>query len=282
MYNTTHHFFECAVELVTCRSSISRIQQREYVTAMETDKQSIMAYRELKLAIGDELQTLFHPIIHGTKQAAQETRKELEPMKKTLTDIDGALTAQRVDARPQQDKSVDTTFGVYRRQNGQLVMGSKIVQVDLNKKTLTVDGTVYDFTPGLRQLIVRKKRHPSHWTSRNYQEYKSLCAQTKVRSRPNPPPEGATRPQATWKYKHMLRKMVMPGERIVVEESEDSEGTDTASVGDIVDPSETASVEGIDESSDSGIQRRRSSVPPRRNKRTRKEIEVISRRVLCR
>ena len=38
--------------------------------------------------------------------------------------------------------SVDTTFGVYRRQDGQIVMGSKIVQVDMNKKTLTVHGTV--------------------------------------------------------------------------------------------------------------------------------------------
>ena len=96
-------------------------------------------------------------------------------------------------------------------------MGSKIVQVVMNKKTLTVDGTVYDFTPCLRQLIVWKKRHPSQWTSRNYQAYISFCAQTKVRSRPNLPPECAPRPHATWKYKHMFRKKVMPGERIVEE-----------------------------------------------------------------
>ena len=57
-----------------------------------------MVNREMKLAIGDELQTLFHPIVNVTKQAAEETRKELAPMKKTLTDIDGALAAQRVDA----------------------------------------------------------------------------------------------------------------------------------------------------------------------------------------
>ena len=41
----------------------------------------------------------------------------------------------------------------------------------------------------------------------------------------------------------MLRKMGMPRERIVEEESEDSEGTDTASVGDIREPSDTAWVE---------------------------------------
>ena len=60
----------------------------EYVTTMKTVKQRNMENRELKLAIGDELPTLFHPIVNATKQAAEETRKELQPMKKTLTDID--------------------------------------------------------------------------------------------------------------------------------------------------------------------------------------------------
>ena len=66
---------------------------KEYVTAMKTVKQRNMMKREMKLAIGDELQTLFHPIVNATKQAAEETRKELEPMKKKLSDIDGALKA---------------------------------------------------------------------------------------------------------------------------------------------------------------------------------------------
>ena len=73
---------------------------KDYVTAMKTAKQRNMVNREMKLAIGDELQTLFHPIVNATKQAAEETRNELAPMKKTLTDIDGALTAQHTtDAR---------------------------------------------------------------------------------------------------------------------------------------------------------------------------------------
>ena len=57
---------------------------KEYVTAMKTVKQRNMANRVLKLAFGDELQTLFHPIVNATKKAAEETRKEVEPMKKTL------------------------------------------------------------------------------------------------------------------------------------------------------------------------------------------------------
>ena len=68
---------------------------------------------------------------------------------------------------------------------------------------------------------MQKKTHPSQWTTSDYPAYNSLCAQTKVRLFPNP--EGATRPHDTWKYKQMLRKMVMPRERIT-EESEESEG----------------------------------------------------------
>ena len=66
---------------------------KEYVTAMKTVKQRNMMKREMKITIGDELQTLFHPIVNATKQAAEETRKELEPMKNKLLDIDEALKA---------------------------------------------------------------------------------------------------------------------------------------------------------------------------------------------
>ena len=83
-----------------------------------------MMKRELKLAIGDEQQTLFHTIVNATKEAAEETRKELEPMKKTLADIDGTLN--RPVAGPRlRVKNVDTTFGIFRRQDGQLQMGSQ-------------------------------------------------------------------------------------------------------------------------------------------------------------
>ena len=85
-----------------------------------------MTNQELKLAIGDELPTVFHPIFNATKQAAEETRRKLEPMKKTLADIDGAL---KPVAAPQPCKNVDTTFGIYSRKDGQLQMGSEIVGV---------------------------------------------------------------------------------------------------------------------------------------------------------
>ena len=109
---------------------------KEYVTAMKTVKQSNMANRELKLAIGDGLQTLFHLIANATKQAAEETRKELEPMKKRLADIDGALNRAtpleegESASKPRVYNQCDSTFGFYVTKDGQLTMGDKEVEVD--------------------------------------------------------------------------------------------------------------------------------------------------------
>ena len=125
---------------------------KEYVTVMKIVIQRNMANRELKLAIGDELLTLFHPIGNANKQAAEETRKELEPMQKTLTDIDGDLNR----SAPQPNKNVDNTFGIYVRGDGELLMGNKVVQV--HGKILTVDDREYDLTPGIWAFITQK--HP--------------------------------------------------------------------------------------------------------------------------
>ena len=179
----------------------------------------------MKLAIGDELQTLFHPIVNATKQAAEETRKELAPMKKTLTDIDCALTAQCVEApsKTPLNRNTDTTFGIHRRQDGQLGIGNKVIRLDANGKTLSVDDTGHKITPGLFVLITKKHPLTGQWNSNDYQVYKSLVAQTKVKSFPNR--TGASRPHATWK--HMLRKMAITGKRIAEVESEDIDDTDS-------------------------------------------------------
>ena len=151
---------------------------KEYVTAMKTVKQRNVMKQEMKLVIGDELQTLFHPIVNATKQAAEETRKELEPMKNKLSDIDGVLKAiiygtLKPVATLQHGKNLDTTFGIYRRKDGQLQIGNKIVEVDEHDKFLIVDGTRYDFTPGLWAFITQKHPQVSQWSSHDYRTYNS-------------------------------------------------------------------------------------------------------------
>ena len=63
----------------------------EYVKAMKTIRQRSMVNREMKLAIGEDLQTLFHPIVSATKLAAEKTVEEMVPVKYALEDIDGTM-----------------------------------------------------------------------------------------------------------------------------------------------------------------------------------------------
>ena len=160
---------------------------KEYVTAMKTNKQRNMVTREMKLAIGDELQSIFHRIVNATKQATEETRKELTPMKKTSTDIDGALNraAKAFKLSGPRDKNVDNIFGIYRRKDGQLQMGSKLVETSADETTLKVDDTEYKLTPGQTALITQKHPRPMQYTVNDYQEYGSLVKQTKVKSSTN-------------------------------------------------------------------------------------------------
>ena len=66
----------------------------EYVKAMMIVRRRNMVNREMKVAIGEELQTLSHPIANSTKQAAEEEdAEELAPVKKVLEDIAGTLKA---------------------------------------------------------------------------------------------------------------------------------------------------------------------------------------------
>ena len=112
---------------------------------------------------------------------------------------------------------------------------------------MAVDDTEYKLTPGMEALIMLKHPRPTQFSINDYKAYKSLVAQTKVKSFPNI--TGTARPHATWKWKHMFRKMVIPGERKAEEgESEDTDDADSvesqpgiASIGDIGESSDISS-----------------------------------------
>ena len=64
-------------------------------------------------------------------------------------------------------------------------MGNKVVRLGANAKTLCVDDTEYKLTPGLLVLITNKHPRPEQLKTSDYIVYKSLAAQTKVKSFPN-------------------------------------------------------------------------------------------------
>ena len=89
-------------------------------------------------------------------------------------------------------------------------MGNKVILGD--GKTLKVDDKEYKLTPGLVALITLKHPRPNQWNFNDYRVCNELVAQTKIKSFLNR--TGTARPHATWKWKHMLKKMVMPVDRI--------------------------------------------------------------------
>ena len=76
-----------------------------------------------------------------------------------------------------------------------------------------MDDKEYELTPGLRMLILYKKPRPQHYTSDDYSVYKAIVAQIRVRAYPNKR-TGSAGPRSTWKWKHMLRGMAIPGDRV--------------------------------------------------------------------
>ena len=124
----------------------------QYVKAMKTVRKRNMVNCEMKLAIGEELQTLFHPIVSATKQAAEKTAEELVPVKKALEDIDGALKAQQHTIPPPSPPQTDLTFGIHAEDDGRYAMGNSIVHIEGN--TLKMDDKEYGLTPGMRMLIL--------------------------------------------------------------------------------------------------------------------------------
>ena len=109
----------------------------EYVKTIKTVRQRNMVNREMKLAIGEELQILLHPIVSATKQAAEKTAEELAPVKKALEDSDRTLKAQRraiviPPPSPPSPPQKDLTFGIHATGDGRNAMGNSIVHIEGN------------------------------------------------------------------------------------------------------------------------------------------------------
>ena len=190
----------------------------EYGKAMKTARQRNIVNREMKLAVGEELHTLFHPIISATKQVAKKAAEVLVHVKKALEDIDGALEAPQHTIPPPSTPLKDLTFGIHATGDGRYAMGNSIVHIEGN--TLKVDNKEYELTPGLRMLILYKKPRHQHYTS---DDYSAIVAQTRVRAYQNKR-TGSARPRSTWKWKYTLSGMVIPGYMVEEEDEESTEG----------------------------------------------------------
>ena len=176
---------------------------KEYVDAMQTVRKRNMHTREEKLAIGEELDTLFKPVIQATEKAASENKKEMEELRGALNPVDFAATRPSRRVRTTND---DKTFGPYWTDTGKLRLGvSDIKQERLpgDVDQLVVGRKRYDLTPGFNALLTQI--HPTDYTEDDFKNYTKLIAQTKAIN--NPGPNAVANPKSTWEYKNLLKDM---------------------------------------------------------------------------
>ena len=96
----------------------------EYVKAMKTVRKRNMVNREMKLAIEEELQTIFHPIVSATTQAAEKAADESVPVKKAQQ--------QQHTILPPSPPQKDLTFGIHATGDRRYAMGNSIVHIEGN------------------------------------------------------------------------------------------------------------------------------------------------------
>ena len=105
-------------------------------------------------------------------------------------------------------KNVDTTFGIYRRKRwDKLQMGSEIVGANENTLNCRRYRVMISQKVFWAFIMLKTSHKLVSGLVVDYRTHKSLSAQTKVKSHPNP--RGSTRRRATWKYKHMLKRMYL-------------------------------------------------------------------------
>ena len=172
---------------------------KEYVDAMQTVRKRNMHTREEKLAIGEELNTLFKPVVKATEKAASENRKEMEELRGALNPIDFAATRRKV-----RTKNDDKTFGPNRTETGKLRLGvSEQERLPGDVDQLVVGRKRYGLTPGFSTLLTQI--HPTDYTEDDFENYTKLIEQTKAIN--NPGPNAVATPECTWKYKNLLKDM---------------------------------------------------------------------------
>ena len=176
---------------------------KEYVDAMQTVRKRNMRTREEKLVIGEELDTLFKPVVQATEKAASENKKEMEELRGALNPIDFAATRPSRRVRTKND---DKAFGPYWTDTGELRLGmSDIKQERLpgDVDQLIVGRKGYDLIPGFNALLTQI--HPTDYSEDDFKNYTKLIAQTKTIN--NPGPNAVANPKSTRKYKNLLKDM---------------------------------------------------------------------------
>jgi len=199
----------------------------EYLSTMKRIQKRNIDERIQDLVHKEQLDDLFTPMVKSNEESTASLVNELRPLREEIKNV--AHTYRRKPLKAQKrgwdesrgnaldfylnnvdTKSIDSYFGIQRMENGTLMMGNKIIQMDGND--IVVDDVKYNGTPGLWSLIM--SMNPNGYSEEDLASYKELVHQTRVNQHPRVL-HARNRPYSTNKWKNILKGIRSSGSAIV-------------------------------------------------------------------
>ena len=178
----------------------------DYLATVKRIQSRNLDDRAEELARKDENESLFNPIVKSTEKSTAALAKEIIPMRTELRNINEKLSVKKEGDKTNEitndPAQIDHYFGIEKEENGNYVMGNKVIQID-DSSNIYVDGARFEGTPGLWSLIRLKKPEKEMYTFDDLASYKDLTRQTGVMNHPRNVTKNS-RPKTTYKWKKIL------------------------------------------------------------------------------
>jgi len=202
----------------------------EYIKTKNKIQNDFRSERLCEQSMYEDFGKIFKPITEQQQKSSEETvskfvplqeaienmpaqqalpwdmpQPELEGQPEALAELDTpqieldetSLAREYLEKYSQRHRDADTTFGI-RRDEGKYLMGGKRVITDKDSN-LFVDGRRFKGTPGLWELIVKKKTKTGAYDGNDVKNYKEIIKITGAMRHPENPQKPAANRGHQWK-----------------------------------------------------------------------------------
>ena len=116
--------------------------------------------KEGNLLKEQEIRERYQPIIVATEKSTQEITSAIKKSEGNPFEFHSNLRINR-----------DKYFIIYRANNGELKLGNSVIQLD-SENNIIISGTVFEYSPGLWNLIMQNS--PDNYSENDINKYTEL------------------------------------------------------------------------------------------------------------
>ena len=177
---------------------------KEYIETVKQIKDKTLDDKAQGLQRKRQIEEVFSPVVGATNESTNKITDEIKKNRAVNESTKGywqkGFTQTAVEYYLNLKSNKDTYYGI-QKEGSNYVMGDKIVTVD-EQSNIQIDGTSFQATPGLWELIMLKI--PQNYTQEDMQTYEDLVYKTDVIA--NPLIKKSTdKPKLTVKYTKLLK-----------------------------------------------------------------------------